>query len=60
MSRGYHITVAEDAHTTAHRPAAEAQVLIKHYNEVWGTLSAPGNAPTVKLTETILAGWQAN
>jgi len=60
VSRGYHITVAEDAHTTAHRPAAEAQVLIKHYNEVWGTLSAPGNAPTVKLTETILAGWQAN
>ncbi|MBL5884543.1 isochorismatase family protein [Lelliottia aquatilis] len=60
VSRGYHITVAEDAHTTADRPAAEAQVLINHYNEVWRTLTAPDNPPTVKLTETILAEWQAN
>ncbi|MDI3360002.1 isochorismatase family protein [Lelliottia sp. V89_10] len=60
VSRGYHITVAQDAHTTAHRPAAEAQVLINHYNDVWRTFTAPDNPPRVKLTETILAEWQAN
>lgn len=60
VSRGYHITVTQDAHTTAHRPAAEAQVLINHYNDVWRTFTAPDNPPRVKLTETILAEWQAN
>ena len=60
VSRGYHITVAGDAHTTAHRPAARAETLINHYNDVWRDLIAPGNPPGVKLTETILAHWKAN
>ena len=59
-SRGYAITVAEDAHTTANRPAAQAVTLIAHYNEVWRTLTVPGNPLQVKSTETILNGWSAN
>ena len=59
-SRGYAITVAEDAHTTANRTAAQAITLIAHYNEVWRTLTVPGNPLHVKLTETILREWQAN
>ncbi len=59
-SRGYAITVAEDAHTTANRPAAQAQTLIAHYNEVWRTLTVPGNPVRVKSTETILSAWQTN
>ncbi|TLV24006.1 isochorismatase family protein [Klebsiella indica] len=59
-SRGYAITVAEDAHTTANRPAAQATTLIAHYNEVWRTLTVPGNPLHVKPTETILSGWQTN
>ena len=60
VSRGYHITVAQDAHTTANRPAAQAQILINHYNDVWRTFTAPDNPPVVKSTETILADWKAN
>ncbi|MBM3069621.1 isochorismatase family protein [Enterobacter sp. RHBSTW-00994] len=60
VSRGYHITVAEDAHTTANRPAAEAKTLIQHYNDVWRTFIAPDNPPVVKSTETILENWKAN
>lgn len=60
VSRGYHITVAEDAHTTANRPAAEARILIHHYNDVWRDFIAPANPPSVKLTETILEEWKAN
>lgn len=59
-SRGYAITLAEDAHTTANRPAAQAVTLIAHYNEVWRTLTVPGNPLQVKSTETILNGWSAN
>lgn len=60
VSRGYHITVAEDAHTTADRPAAVASTLIHHYNDVWRSFTAPANPPTVKRTETILENWKAN
>ena len=60
VSRGYHITVAEDAHTTANRPAAEAQVLIAHYNDVWLNFIAPANPPSVKRTETIPENCEAN
>ena len=59
-SKGYGITVAEDAHTTANRPAAEASTLIHHYNEVWRTLTVPGNPVEVKPVETIVAQWQQN
>ena len=59
-SRGYAITVAEDAHTTANRPAAQAVTLIDHYNDVWRTLTVPGNPVRVKYVETILAEWQTN
>ncbi|CAI8725020.1 isochorismatase family protein [Kosakonia sp. YIM B13611] len=59
-SRGYAITVAQDAHTTANRPAAQASVLIDHYNEVWRTLTVPGNPVLVKPVETILHEWQTN
>lgn len=60
VSRGYRIVVAEDAHTTANRPAAEAQTLIAHYNDVWRNFIAPKNPPAVKPTETILESWKAN
>ena len=59
-SRGYGIVIAEDAHTTANRPAAQAATLIAHYNEVWRTLTVPGNPLQVKPTETILHAWQQN
>lgn len=59
-SRGYAITVAGDAHTTAHRPAAQAETLIAHYNEVWRTLTVPGNPVLVKSVETILNEWHTN
>ena len=60
VSRGYHITVAEDAHTTANRPAADAPILINHYNDVWRDFIAPANPLAVKRTETILENWKAN
>lgn len=59
-SRGYRITVAEDAHTTAHRPAAPAQTLIAHHNDVWRNLIVPGNPVWVKPVETILQDWKTN
>ena len=59
-SKGYSITVAEDAHTTANRPAAEAATLIAHYNDVWCSLTVPGNPVSVKPVETIVTQWQSN
>ena len=59
VSRGYSITVAQDAHTTADRPAAPAGVLIRHYNDVWRTFISP-NPLQVLSTQAILAAWQAN
>lgn len=59
-SKGYQITVAEDAHTTANRPAAEAVTLIAHYNDVWRTLILPDNPVRVKPVDTIVAQWRAN
>lgn len=59
-SRGYSITVAEDAHTTANRPAASAETLIAHYNDVWRDLIVPDNPVFVKSVETILQEWKAN
>lgn len=59
-SRGYSITVAGDAHTTANRNAASAETLIAHYNDVWRTLTVPGNPVFVKSVETILHEWQTN
>ena len=59
VSRGYHITVAEDAHTTANRPAADAQILINHHNDVWRNFIAPANPLAVKRSETILENWKA-
>ena len=59
-SRGYGIVIAEDAHTTANRPAAEAQILIHHHNDVWRNFIAPANPVAVKRTETILENWKAN
>lgn len=59
-SKGYQITLAEDAHTTANRPAAEAATLIAHYNDVWRTLTVPGNPISVKPVETIVTQWSTN
>ncbi|MEW7313763.1 isochorismatase family protein [Buttiauxella gaviniae] len=56
-SRGYAITVAADAHTTANRPAALAEVLIAHHNDVWRNLTIPGNTLLVKPTQKILEEW---
>ena len=56
-SRGYAMTVALDAHTTANRPAALAEVLIEHYNDVWRNFTIPGNTLRVKSTAEILEQW---
>ncbi len=58
VSRGYAITVAADAHTTADRPALSAETLIKQHNEVWANLSIPGNSLQVKPAGEIIAGWR--
>lgn len=58
VSRGYAITVASDAHTTADRASVSAEALIQHHNEVWANLSIPGNTLAVKTTEAILDGWR--
>lgn len=59
-SKGYRITVAEDAHITANRPAADAPVLIAHHNDVWRNLTVPGNPVVVKSVDTIVTQWRAN
>ncbi|WP_213992615.1 isochorismatase family protein [Sodalis sp. dw_96] len=53
-SKGYALTIASDAHTTADRRYVSAQGLIAHHNEVWAGLSIPGNIITLKTTEQIL------
>lgn len=58
VSRGYAMTVASDAHTTADRASVSAEALINHHNEVWANLSIPGNTLTVKTTAAILDGWR--
>lgn len=59
-SKGYAITVAADAHTTADRTYASAQQLIGQHNEVWAGLSLPGNPVTVVPTHTILTAWSTS
>lgn len=56
-SKGYALTIASDAHTTADRQYVTAQQLIAQHNEVWAELSIPGNRITVKTTQQILADW---
>lgn len=58
-SKGYAITVAADAHTTADRTNASAEQLIGLHNEVWAGLSLPGNPVTVIPTSTILSAWRS-
>ncbi|WP_227319041.1 isochorismatase family protein [Cedecea davisae] len=58
VSRGYVITVAGDAHTTADRASVSAEMLIRHHNEVWANLSIPGNTLRVKETAEIIDGWR--
>ncbi|TCL05904.1 MULTISPECIES: isochorismatase family protein [Sodalis] len=53
-SKGYALTIASDAHTTADRRYVSAQGLIAQHNEVWAGLSIPGNTITLKTTEQIL------
>lgn len=60
VSKGFAITVAEDAHTTADRPAAKATTLIDHYNDVWRTLIVPDNPLQVKSVDTIVYDWQSH
>ncbi|WP_426712074.1 isochorismatase family protein [Cronobacter muytjensii] len=59
-SRGFRVTIAGDAHTTADRTAATAPALIEHYNEMWRNLTMPGNPLRVLSTGEILTAWQAN
>lgn len=58
-SLGYAMTVAEDAHTTANRSAAPAEVIIAHHNDVWRNFIIPGNTLAVKSTAEILAHWSS-
>ncbi|MBJ3814748.1 isochorismatase family protein [Shimwellia pseudoproteus] len=54
-SLGYRITVAADAHTTADREAVSGAALIAHHNQVWATLTLPGNPVQVKPVAVIMA-----
>ncbi|MGT3280970.1 isochorismatase family protein [Yersinia enterocolitica] len=56
-SKGYALTIASDAHTTADRRHVTAQQLIAQHNEVWSELAIPGNRITVKTTQQILTDW---
>lgn len=56
-SKGFSLTVAADAHTTADRTHVSALQLIAQHNEVWAGLSIPGNGITLKTTRRILAAW---
>ena len=38
LSKDYNITVVADAHTTANRPHATADVIIAHHNYVWANM----------------------
>ncbi|CQJ62128.1 isochorismatase family protein [Yersinia rohdei] len=57
-SKGYALTIAADAHTTANRRHVTAEQLIAQHNEVWAELAIPGNRITVKTTQQILVDWQ--
>lgn len=39
LSKNFKVNVVEDGHTTACRPFADAQTVIKHYNWVWKDMS---------------------
>lgn len=39
VSKDYHITVVEDAHTTADRPHLSAPKVIEHYNWLWSEMT---------------------
>lgn len=56
-TKGFRVTVASDAHTTADRTFATAEQLIGQHNEVWAELSLPGNAIKVQESATILQQW---
>ncbi|AUH00026.1 isochorismatase [Prodigiosinella confusarubida] len=58
-SRGYAMTVAGDAHTTADRRVVSAEQLIAQHNDVWRDFIIPGNTLLVKDTWQILAEWEA-
>lgn len=57
-SKGYAITVAADAHTTADRTYASAPQLIGQHNEVWAGLSLPDNPIQVRTTDDIVQAWR--
>lgn len=58
-SKGYVISVAADAHTTANRRWATAEQLIAQHNEVWSNLILPGNQVQVASTAEIIQHWRA-
>ncbi|TQV79344.1 cysteine hydrolase family protein [Denitrobaculum tricleocarpae] len=41
LGRGYHTTVAADAHTTAERPHLSAKDIIAHHNATWADFISP-------------------
>lgn len=51
-SRGMHVIVLSDAHTTANRPHLDAQAIIAHHNWVWADMAVPGDG---KLTVSTTA-----
>ena len=53
LSKDFKVTILEDAHTTASRPFADAQTLIKHYNWVWSEMSPTKHKLSVIKTEDI-------
>ena len=43
-SRGFNVTVPNDAHTTRDRPHLDARKIIEHHNYMWSNLLLPGDA----------------
>jgi hypothetical protein len=55
LVKDYDIVVVKDAHTTADRPALEAEAVIGFHNWLWENLTPTRGRIVVKTTEDILA-----
>lgn len=58
-SRGFAVTVPNDAHTTRDRPHLDARKIIEHHNYMWTNLLLPGEAKVRLLPTSELLGESA-
>jgi nicotinamidase-related amidase len=55
LVRDYDVIVASDGHTVTSRPHASAELIVKHYNWVWGNLTPTKGRVVVKSIEKIFS-----